>query len=143
MPSVVDDFTPREVWAEYARRKAALDPSMGAAEYHDAVARIAAELGCGVAPEDLTTAQRLAQKRIVEATRRDWPGIDHALVRLHLRELESEYGARIALAESGSQRWALVEAWAKRMHGELVGVDTEEARRLRALYRSVFEGERP
>lgn len=69
MPSAIDDFTPREVWAEYARRKAALDPSMGAWAYEDAVAALAAELGCGTPEEDLTEAQRLARQRIVEAAR--------------------------------------------------------------------------
>lgn len=67
MSSPFDDFTPREVWAEYARRKAALDPSMGAAEYHDAVARIAAELGCGVPSEELSGGQREAQRRVLVA----------------------------------------------------------------------------
>lgn len=67
MSSPFDDFTPREVWAEYARRKAALDPSMGAAEYHDAVARVAAELGCGIPLEDLSDAQREAQRRALVA----------------------------------------------------------------------------
>lgn len=65
MSSPFDDFTPREVWAEYARRKAALDPSMGATEYHDAVARVAAELGCGVPWADLSDAQREAQRDVL------------------------------------------------------------------------------
>jgi hypothetical protein len=70
-------------------------------------------------------------------------GIDPALVRLMLAALAEEYGQRIALVQSGSERRALVEAWARQSERELDVLDTNEATHLRALYRAVLEGVAP
>lgn len=69
-------------------------------------------------------------------------GIDPALVRLTIAALTEEYGQRIALAASGGERCAVVEAWATQCERELEGLHTEEATHLRALYRAVLEGVR-
>ena len=70
-------------------------------------------------------------------------GIDPALVRLMLAALAVEYGQRIALARSGGERRALIEAWARQSERELDVLDTTEATHLRALYRAVLEGAGP
>lgn len=66
-------------------------------------------------------------------------GIDPALVRITLAELADEFGERIARAQSGGERAALLEQWATCCVRELSGLDTDEARRLSALYRATLE----
>jgi hypothetical protein len=66
-----DDFTPRAVWLEYgARKRAIADAVVRPHEYDQLVEALSAELGCGVAPEELSAAQQRAQ----EAATRKWGG---------------------------------------------------------------------
>ena len=66
-------------------------------------------------------------------------GIDPVIVRLTLAALAEEYGARIARAGTSAERSNYLEAWARTARGELEGLDTEEARHLRALYEAIVE----
>lgn len=58
---MLDDATPRDVWAEYEQRKRALSPALTPDQYQLELARIADELGVGVAFDDLTADQLGAQ----------------------------------------------------------------------------------
>lgn len=70
----------------------------------------------------------------------DWPGIDPTVVRLMLAALAEVYGERVASAQSGGECASLVRDYARECLRELRGVDTEEARSLRALYRAIETG---
>ena len=74
---------------------------------------------------------------------REWPGIDPAMVRLMLGALAEVYGERVACAQSGGECAALVRDYAQECLRELRGVDTEEARSLRALYGAIERGAGP
>lgn len=60
-----DTITPREVWQEYEERKAATAHGAYVWDYCVRLAEIAEELGCGVAPDELTIAQCAAQTAAV------------------------------------------------------------------------------
>ena len=71
MEGLFDDFTPRAVWLEYAARKRAIADAVVRPEVYDRlVEALSAELGCGVAPDELSRDQRSAQ----EAAARKWGG---------------------------------------------------------------------
>lgn len=62
---MLDATTPRAVFREYEARKARLSPTLSPADYERAVMAIGDELGIGLAPDELTEAQRERQARAV------------------------------------------------------------------------------
>lgn len=141
MSSLFDDVTPREVWQEYTLRKRALE---GREDYAEALEEVLTELGCGLPQGALTETQRMAQAEAVAKWREHvWPGIDPVRVRLLLGELDQVFAERVASACSGTEQATLVEEWATRSARELEGLDTDEAQRLRAIYRAIAHGAGP